>query len=172
MLKDHSDYIIEQFKAPNCRTLQDIGDEFNVSREAIRLILKKHGVSSSEGGMHARARQRREEVKARVNQRYRGIYGCDEKTVKRINKNRPLNAPNSPARRYRTYLSYLRNRRGIPYSLSLKEWYDIWEKSGHFDSDEKYNMVRIDETKPVTADNVRIISQSAHAVIVRTRDYG
>jgi len=162
--KKRNDYIVEQFLSPNNRTMQDIGDEFGISRERIRQILKDNNVSATAGGATARGKLRREreeqELADRTERRYYRTYGCDEKTVREINGGRELSNNRSPAARYKFYKWNLKRLQGLECAMSLPEWYSVWQKSGHYSDDSlrtQYGMVVVDKTKPVTADNVKIM---------------
>lgn len=56
--------------------------------------------------------------------------------------------------------SYRAENRGIPFTLTLDEWYDIWQKSGHWEergcSTGKYVMSRRGDEGGYTKENVFI----------------
>jgi len=174
--KDQHEYIIKQFLWPNNMSMQEIANEFDVTREAIRQILKKYGYTNKDGGMAYKTKIKREKERKSVDwkkdRKAKKIYGCDSQTVSEINSGRLLTCHLAPALRYKGYIRYLKLN-NIKYSLTLPEWYDIWIKSGHYSEDPsdkyKHNMVRIDDTKPVTADNVKILPSKEHGTLIQKR---
>lgn len=124
------------------KTLQEIGELFNLSRERIRQILASAGVSSDDGGqalitrqnIPARLARRAEEMqrtKERRDKASMGKFGCDFHTAKNLNGNRPLNKKGTPAKQYSNQKKSAKTR-GIAWEMTFPEWVRIWRDSGHY----------------------------------------
>jgi DNA-binding CsgD family transcriptional regulator len=118
-------------------TLQQIGDQFGVTRERVRQILSyKVGIGADAGGQAVKARKRRADIASARDQRYLEECGCtwDQyvaiRQVGRDMVGRGIAAGRTPLR---AYLYQKRNAasRGIPWEMNLWQWWSIWSASGH-----------------------------------------
>lgn len=120
-------------------TLQQIGDQYGVTRERVRQIVSDRlGLSAKECGAAVRGQKKREAVRAKRNVRCLERWGCSidqYEGLLRIGKQMrgqgrgwaqtPTGAFNSQRNNARF--------RGIPWELSLWEWWSIWQASGHWE---------------------------------------
>lgn len=103
--------MVALFKAG--QTLQAIGDTFNLTRERVRQLLKRHGVTGKDGGITV----------SNSDDRYRG-YTKEE--FKEIQEKFP-----DCVRRFREQRNSATHHRGIEWKLTFKEWISVWD--GHWD---------------------------------------
>lgn len=155
---------IEMFK--NGMTLQQVGNEFGVTREYIRQILSKCGVDQFEGGRTIRGflniDNKVEKVKLKktlAEQLCFEKYGCTIDFKKSLGSS---SDKNSPVYKFSQQRSHAKKCRGIEWALTLPEWWDIWQSSGHWENRGrgigKYAMTRICDSGGYTKNNVIIKS--------------
>lgn len=99
--------MVELFKSG--MTMQAIGDKFCMSRERVRQLISRHGISRNDGGNY-------------VSTDYQKIYGCSREEVEFFVKNYP-----KCMLRFRTQRSTAKGQRGIEWKLTFKEWMEIWK---------------------------------------------
>lgn len=105
-------------------TLQVIGDNFGLSRERVRKLLARVGVTPTEGGSRRVAQAKKDSRRAELDARCMLRYGVDRETRQMLQDCGALGA-------YRTQRQTARTR-GIPFSLSLAEWWAVWQASGKY----------------------------------------
>jgi len=171
MSKDYFDRrlkaAIEMYRKGN--TLQEIGSVLNVTRERIRQILKKAGLSSADGGVAVRGLLRLEDERkkraAKIEKRERWarkLFGCSFENYLTLGNWKDTKSPAW------VYFSARRNaqRRNIPWEFTLPSWWDLWQRSGywylrgsprHKINKGRFVMARYGDTGPYSPDNVRII---------------
>lgn len=152
------------------KTLEDIGDEFNLTRERVRQLLVKQGVKRTEGGRHLQLvlmqPQRDAEAKqatairfGRQNFRTEYIYGCRYEELLALNGGFGPSRAHSRARQY-VYHRKNADDRGIAWQLTFPQWCEIWEKSGkealRGRGKGKFCMSRAGDVGPYSVGNVRI----------------
>lgn len=137
-------------------SLEKIGQQFKVTRERIRQILKKNGLDSSTGGMKRNFAMKREVQQERKEQariaRNAAMYGLPFEVVDQLRKDGVLKA----FREQRRNAAY----RGIEWKLDFKYWFSIWQASGKLHlrgrGHGKYVMSRIRDDGPYELGNVHI----------------
>lgn len=147
------------------RTLQDIGNQYGISRERVRQILRKYtDVQASDGGasiIWARQREKRATAKDR---KYMDRLGCGWDEYKRI---RDLGREMCKSGRSYSqspmgaFISQKRNanKRQIGWDLTFWQWWEIWQASGRWEQrgrGQGYVMCRKRDAGPYAADNVFI----------------
>ena len=129
------------------RTLQEIGDDFDLTRERIRQILKARGLTWLDGGNHKKAERRINDKKIKCYEK----YGCSREQWRLIP---------SKARRAWSYQKRNSRDRGIGFELKLWDWWIIWQKSGKWEQrgrlGHQYVMCRKADTGPYNAQNAFI----------------
>lgn len=163
---------IEQIKAMHSTglTLAAIGDHFHVTRERVRQILAKHGVTARDGGIRVRTAARKDRDARMRDLRCLAKWGLSYVEFQTL----------SPKVReqYRHQKISARNR-GIGFTLTLAEWLRIWNDSGKWErrgrTGDLYCMARIRDTGPYELGNVKIVtnrenvSEYARAKVAGTR---
>lgn len=106
------------------QTLEKIGEVYDISRERVRQLLAKVGVTRKEGGASLVAAARRAARKSSINERSLARRGLSHEEFVAM-----------PTRAKRAYIQQKANagRRGIEWNLNLAEWWDIWQKSGKWE---------------------------------------
>jgi transposase len=105
-------------------TLQQIGTRYQVSRERVRQILRRFECLPQEGGSCRRGKNKREQYIADREQRSFKRHGCSYEEYLAIR----AEGATKPWRFQKRSARY----RGIHWDLNLKQWWDIWQKSGHW----------------------------------------
>jgi len=143
-------------------TLQEIGDKHGLTRERVRQLIKKNGEQDILGGASLKAIfkmiPKAVAKKQRMEQRKFDVYGCSVDMFQKINFPFKVSDRNSPARKYLTHKKSS-NRRGIEFNLTLVQWWEIWQESGHWEERGRgkgYCMTRIGDTGPYEIGNVEI----------------
>ena len=137
-------------------TLEKIGAQFGITRERVRQVLKRFGVTSQEGGKCAQVAMaggsvlQRNRAAARRAQEARWGVAYDLLCVLR---SEGLTA---------AYRSHEKSAaaRGIAFDLTLSQWWAIWQASGHAHErgrgKGKYCMSRMSDAGGYTLGNVHI----------------
>lgn len=162
-------------------TLQEIGDYYGVTREAVRLRLSRHNIDGMDGGATARTLKRTSDriakkaaKAAKAAERHFRKWGMAQEAVDALSPFKRSD-PRHPLWKY----SQQRNsakQRAIPWRLTFAEWWRIWQESGHWDERGRgkgYCMARWADDGPYSVDNVYIctIGQNfSDAWLVRPRN--
>lgn len=136
-------------------TLQQIGDRFGITRERVRQILARYGVTKKDGGQHTKALLRRVSITERKDRASFAKHGCSYQ-------------------QYITLVSlgvtrrYGRQKcnavcRGIAWGFDLWTWWQVWDASGHWADRGRghgYVMARKGDCGPYSPENVYIITSA------------
>lgn len=120
--------IINLYK--NGHTLQEIGDNYGLSKQRVSQILKVLGVSRQEGGAALRAATALAKHNAQRDAKYRNHWGHS------FEEHRKLLRLSRSKSKYCTPIGAFCNQRrsakqrGIPWYLTFSEWWSVWEGSG------------------------------------------
>ncbi len=145
------------------KTLEQIGQEYGISRERVRQIISKDGLTAADGGKAMRAFARksakhREKDPSWFDTSALKIYGVTSDELKELNGGMGRSVQGSPAQRYMSQRNNA-NKRGIGWELTFREWLAVWQESGHFHErgrGQGYCMTRIGDTGPYAVGNVEI----------------
>lgn len=158
-------------------TLQQIGDQYGVSRERVRQVIDALGVVASEGGVSKRAQIAKARRKAKDDARYMHRWGCtvgQHRELLRIGRDMMASGIGRDRTPTGAFQAQRRNaaNRGIGWELTLWQWWTIWQESGHWDERGRcgvsYVMCREGDTGPYAVGNVFIatnidnVSSSKH----------
>lgn len=148
-------------------TLQQIGDKYGITRERVRQLLAGAGICAEQGGAHIRAFLNRKTGprKEKFEARCLVTMGCSRDAYKELTGNK-YRVKDVHAARFIRQRNNAKNR-GIAWEMTFRQWWDIWQKSGHY-ADLKgigtYCMARLADGGPYAANNVYIctFAQNAH----------
>lgn len=152
------------------KTLREIGEQFNLTRERVRQILDRDGLTRTDGGKHVagilaqpqKDAAKREAFARRLgkhNARTRHIYGCSYDAAIECNGGLGISIERGRAHVYLRQQQSARER-GIAWQLTFPQWCEIWEKSGkealRGRGKGKFCMSRNGDVGPYSPENVRI----------------
>lgn len=133
-------------------TLAKIGQSFGVTRERVRQVLKACGVVYTDGGQHKVTKSRQQARDSRRTAISLAKWGTTPEQMKML---REVGATRSFASQRNTA-----KQRGIKWSLSLAQWWDLWQTSGKWEQrgrgKGKYLMSRIKDVGGYEVGNVHI----------------
>lgn len=135
------------------KTLNEIGQEFGVTRERVRQFLAKFfSISREDGGQHKKSVEKRLRFEAKRNARALARWGCCWDDYVKL-RGRPS----------RAFAFQKRNAasRGIEWHLKLWQWWSIWQESDRWPERGRgrgYQMCRNGDQGPYSVDNVYIAS--------------
>lgn len=133
-------------------TLAVIGEHFGITRERVRQLIAKQGLTRFDGGVSGLHLQKIERVAAERAARYQLRYGFQEEEMGSYRQRGVVKAYQEQKRNS--------NARGIEFRLSFKQWVTIWETSGKYDlrgrGIGKYVMSRIKDEGCYELGNVHI----------------
>lgn len=152
------------------KTLQEVGDVFGLTRERVRQILRRAGVSPTQGGVRKRSERRRYSAKLAKSierdARAQAWFGCYRDEVVSLNDGLCISHKDGKALKY-TEQRRNAERRGIEWNLTFADWLRVWEESGHLDvrgrRQNRYCMARISDIGPYDVQNVYITTIAANA---------
>ena len=132
------------------QTLEVIGEQYGITRERVRQLLKEVGVTAKQGGAAVRAKKKREELSSRLEEKSLRVRGMTCAEFKAI-----------PSKAKRAYAQQRRNAaiRGIEWKFNLASWWRFWSMSGKWDHrgrGQGYCMARKGDSGPYSPDNVYI----------------
>lgn len=152
------------------KTLREIGIEFDLTRERVRQILARLGLTGKDGGRHvasilaqpqkdAAAREAFARRMGKCNARTQHIYGCSYAVAIECNGGLGISIQNGRAHKY-LFQRKSADDRGIKWQLTFPQWCEIWEKSGkealRGRGKGKFCMARHSDLGPYSPENVRI----------------
>ena len=135
-------------------TLQQIGDQFGLTRERVRQLMTGHlGVTGKDGGGAVRRVRNRARREARRDQKSFAKYGCCWADYVKLRSMR------KPTRAFSMQKRNAKNR-GIEWNLTLWDWWTIWEASGRWGQrgrrKHEYVMCRLQDAGAYEVGNVYI----------------
>lgn len=114
------------------KTLQEIGDQYGITRERVRQKISRIGIKATEGGRSVISERSRKQRTAKRDLACIKKYGCTWDHYKKI-----LKAPRT-AFGVRPTMGYASQRsaayhRGIEWNMTLAEWWAVWQASGKWE---------------------------------------
>lgn len=142
------------------KTLQEVGDLYGVTRERVRQLIKRHGLTGADGiFVRAASRLRYADHTPTRELSIRAKWGISReeyeaiKTVYGTSSDR-----SSPLRKYIEQRKNARVR-GIQWGMTFADWWRIWQESGHWSErgrGQGYCMARWGDSGPYSPENVYI----------------
>ena len=133
-------------------TLEKIGQQMKLTRERVRQILRKAGVTATDGGQALTSGIRKDHAQSKTEARYMLKYGMPRAVVRQLQQDGVTRAFQSQEKHSRI--------RGVRWDLSFAEWFAIWQASGKLHlrgrGKGKYVMSRIRDDGPYQMGNVHI----------------
>lgn len=133
-------------------SLEKIGTQFGITRERVRQILDRQGISAKNGGASIGRAAKREYREMRREATYFVKYGLPYAVVKQLRKDRVTHAFSSQRKSADT--------RGIEWNLTFAQWFAIWQASGKLHlrgrGKGKYCMSRVCDSGGYALGNVHI----------------
>jgi len=132
-------------------TLQRIGDEYGMTRERVRQLLRKFtDIAAEDGGAATISVRRIAEKKARRDARYFALYGCSYE--------QRCSIPRKATDAFQSQRANAR-KRGISWEMTPWQWWTIWQGSGLWSKrgrGQGYVMCRRGDAGPYSPGNVFI----------------
>lgn len=156
----------------NGETLAAIGSDFGLTRERVRQVLAlKKGIDGSDGGQFVKASRKKAEVDSRREKSARARWGCSLAEYKGLIALGQMMMAEGLCRERTPVGAYRRQKanasvRSIGWSLTLWQWWTIWQQSGRWDDRGRghgYVMCRKGDQGPYAAENVVIAPGHANA---------
>jgi hypothetical protein len=159
-LTDYLEDVQQRYKKGS--TLQDIADVYGVTRERVRQVLHKAGVSRQDGGGSLRARQKKAAAIAaqvgRAEAAARRRFGCSVRDLQMLGG--WCSKVKDSIAGYYVQQRVNAAARGIRWQITLPEWWAIWEQSGRWEQRgnrrNSFVMCRFGDCGPYSSDNVYI----------------
>lgn len=143
------------------KTLAEAGRGFGITRERARQIVAANGVAPADGGWRLVASIKRENRKSEL----------EEKSIKKYGFSRDEMTQHRSSGAILAYRTQRNNaaKRGIKWEFIFKDWWDVWQASGHWHERGRgfdYVMARHGDVGPYSPSNVYICTQDQNM-----RDY-
>lgn len=152
--------IVKQFLESDL-SAQQIAEKHGMSRVNVANILKKANVTYKDTNRFKQAAEKRESRLLQVDDRTKKRDGVSREVWKEIGTD-----ARNQFRYNRNYAQYA----NIPWELTLGQWWDIWQKSGHWNdrgTGHGYVLSRNDKLKGFSIGNVEVISASENLKRIR-----
>lgn len=162
-------------------TLQQIGDQYGLTRERVRQLMTKHqGMRQSGGGHHIKAVARRQQSSAAKDARYLRKYGCtfeqyvEVREIGRAMRAQGIGVYKTPLRAFINQKNNAK-RRSIPWELTFWQWWTIWQESGKWAergrAKDAYVMSRFGDAGAYAPGNIYIGTLSENSSIQPNNPY-
>lgn len=135
-------------------TLAKIGEQFGITRERVRQLLKKQGIVGADGGQRFTTRKRSVDKAAVADAKSILKWGVPHAKLTQLRAEGVI----------QSFKNHVRNAaaRGIAFKLTFPQWFAIWQTSGKLDQrgrgKGKYVMSRIKDDGCYEIGNVHIQS--------------
>lgn len=153
------------------KTLNDIASIYNISRERVRQIIRRLGMTAKDGGAHCRRTQNDAKKNTACLKKY-GLTFVEWRELKALGRGQ--------SRTKRPTYAFSRQRhtarqRGIEWKLTLAEWWAVWVESGKWEqrgrARDSYVMCRFADVGPYEVGNVYIATLSHNSTVQPNNPY-
>ena len=148
-------------------TFEEISKKYGCTRQNVQQRLGKLGVSGGDGGRTIRSfKNISDKVACKLNRqnakeaRHFLKWGCSFEFMAAIAPGIKRKEKSHPLRKFNAQRGSAK-RRGIEFGLNFREWWDIWQDSGHWNERGRgggYVMARFGDSGPYVVGNVEIIT--------------
>lgn len=154
-------------------TLQEIANDYGLSRERVRQLLRKQGLTGIDGGRTIKSFLNHADKPKPKGDPFFRRYGMERAELGPEFADMSTCDPRHPKRAFceqRRTAKY----RGFEWSLSFKEWWTLWAESGKWAergrSADKYVLTRVAGCGPFSVDNcvISTFSESSRQGIQKT----
>lgn len=158
--KERNHEIVKRFL--DGESMSEISKAYGISRERVRQLLSKRGLSAENGGFKLAALARREASVNAAMQKMIERFGCTLEQRRAI-----------PKLARQQFQEQRRNShdRGIEWKLTMWDWWCIWRDSGHWEQRGRnlgqYVMARERDKGPYEVGNVAIVTKSENSTYSR-----
>ncbi|WP_401733500.1 sigma factor-like helix-turn-helix DNA-binding protein [Stenotrophomonas muris] len=115
------------------KTLQQIGDLFGITRERVRQLMRKSGLTRHDGGIHVTAAAKRAEASVRRaasrEEAAKRVYGVTYAEAIALNEGRRLGSAGCLAQKFREKKHNVVSKTGCEWSLSLRDYVNVITKA-------------------------------------------
>lgn len=180
--QDRNELICNLFKQGVPMT--KIGEDYNLSRQRVQQILKRYNLGAEDGGKYVtELKQRPQKLKeqrereriAKEKKRLRRLrqFGCSEELWQKLRATHS-DYYHSAVGRYQR-LKFNCHSRGIPFLLTLGQWWRKWNSSGKYNlygqNSGMYVLGRKDLKGPFSATNCVVRKANDNSAYARYFDY-
>lgn len=153
-------------------TLEEISFEHEISRERVRQLLARNGITGKDGGASIRRKEAatkriiaRQAYEENREIRHKETYGCSYDVYKSISSDKKAKFKKQKKNA---------KARGIPWEIKLYDWCCLWdgkwEKRGR--NYGQYVMARFGDKGPYSINNVEIVTNTENVIERCERDFG
>lgn len=163
------------------KTLEDIGQVYGITRERVRqIIAKEHSISAEDGGQAVRAKLDRNRKRAASEAECYSKHGCSRQQLKDLRTLGRTMVLDGACRERTPIGAFSRQRcnakkRGIAWTLTLWDWWTIWQESGHWDERGRtggsYVMCRFADNGAYEIGNVYVATQRHNLTVQPNNRY-
>ncbi len=159
-------------------TLAELGEKHRLSRERIRQVLRGMGVTYADSGRRRNMifeRDKRRALRAELRQR-RLVrkYGASIEWITEFKRQHPNLHQQIFHNFSRFRINHLQQTPTIPFLLTFKDWWELWDLSGCYDQrgPGQYGLTRVDPTLGFQKTNLMVRHQSKLSTETRLRVTG
>lgn len=142
--------------------LEEIGNKYNITRERVRQILRRHGLTRFDGGQHVitlQKKQKQDALRKERRTKRAAKYGVTLEVFDKLAKRVSSHAM-ARFREIRWHVSAgtYPYKKGVEWDLTLLDYANTWEKAGLEPAQRGYYFARKDLDKGYVKDNMQILT--------------
>jgi hypothetical protein len=152
------------------KTMEEIGAMYGLTRERVRQLIKRHGVTKVNSGRRMRVTEEKFDKAHKTREKrerfFQVKWGMSESDFLRLNDDRLINGYGSKSMAFKEQRRNARLR-GLEFTLTFEQWVGIWNDSGKWHKrgvgKGKYSMGRRNDSGGYTLGNVFIVGNEQNA---------